>query len=1314
MFGVKESFYYFCGLKFTFLNLYIYMNKRIKTISFMLFAMALPMASAYAETSPIETIEIVQQNGTVTGTVVDATGEPLTGASVVVKGTTKGAMVDNDGHFSIANVKAGQTLRVSFIGYQAKEVKWDGQPLNIVLEEDNNALGEVVVTAMGIKKDAKKVGYAVSTINADELTKTGGPNIAAGLYGKASGVRVQAAPGGGTSAVSFSIRGLSSITGNTQPLIVVDGVPVHNGNTNNDGYWDNQRINSNGMVDINPEDIENLSILKGAAASALYGSEAANGVVMITTKKGKNGGGTTTVDFTANVSGDFVAYMPEIQKQYGPGYDNYVFGDKDPIALSGFRQLRLDRNGNTITTTNSETYYSFGPSYEAGRAWLQKNGQQVTYFDGTTREYAPIDHNQWADIFRTGINQTYNVSLVNSSERNNVRLSYTFNDVRAMQYNSNNHKHNFNLNGTFDVCKGVKINYTASYLNQYIKNRPYRISRLTNNYSGMFGGFTDVAYIRDHTVTSLGYMNSVYGANGGTYNTLTPDEQFLYSPMGSTSMVSEYFWNIMGKVQEENHNRFIGQVNPTWEIVPGLTLAGRIATDLTVDHTTNKNYSENAHVFSTNGQYSDYFGQSNSQYQIVYGDVMLSYDKTFNDIHNITANLGWNARSEGYRLSSVGTSQGLTQENWFNLAASVGQKNAGMKEQNYLKTGMFATLSYGFNSWLYAEGTIRQEKTSTMTTGNNVFWYPSASLSVLYTTMLGDKCPTWWNYGKIRFSYGIVGNAAEIYRAVSAYSQGSLQHGQTYVYNYIDTSLGNALLKPENKHEYEIGIENKWFNNRLGMEFNFYYNDIKDQILPTTSAASMGGRSMMMNVGDLTNQGVELSVYGTPVQTRDWRWELRGNFAWNRNEVKRLADGLTSLQHYSTDGAVRLESNVGEPMGNWYAYTWKRDDNGNLLVGSDGLYIADKSEMHKVGNAMPKVTGGFGTSLSYKNLTLDIAFDYRVGGAVLNLPYQYMMAVGNIKESVGVRDASTGGLFYYSDTDDVTDKSSLHRVDPIDGYVRGETMINGHYVWDNGLIQEGVKEDGTPNDIIVTQFEANDGQLGWGSGANQSYEPCVQNNTYVKCREISLGYTLPEVWTKKIACSRLTVSAYARNPFYVYRTLKMFDAETTDGTNWIYQAQIGGSTASARTFGVSLRATFGATGKASSSNVAIPAPVQYVEKVVEKPVEKIVEKVVEKEVVKEVVKDGGLVQNTYVVTFPVNSSEIQNTAELSGIKAGSTVEVVAYASPEGNADANQVLSQKRADAVAKYLKDKGVNVVRVNAKGADSEHANRIAIVTIK
>lgn len=1268
-------------------------------------------------------VGIYAQDITVKGSVVDQNGIPVIGASVKAVGAKMGAVTNADGEF-LLKCPANSQIEVSYIGF-APQTMNASENMQIVMSEEVNGLSEVVVTALGIKKDARKVGYAVSEVKAEDLVKTGSPNFATAMYGKAAGVRVQAAPGGNVSAVSMTVRGFTSISGNTQPLIVMDGVPIRNGNTNNEGYWDNQRIRANGLVDINPEDIESITVLKGAAASALYGSEGNNGVVMITTKKGANGTG-TRVDFNANVSWDKIAYMPDMQMDFGPGFDNWAFGDDtNQTALTGNYTNYVDRNGNTITTPYP-TRYSYGPRYD---------GREYTYFDGTKRKYEPIGGNQWNEVFRTGFNQNYNVAITNSSERNNVRFSYTYSDVQSMQFNSNNHKHNFNLAGTFDIAKNLKLNYSANYLTQYIKNRPYRITRIVQNYSGMFTSFTDVKAIRESTMTSLGYQNSVWAGNGGSSNTLTPDEQWLYPILGSASLVSEYFWNILGRTQEENHNRFIASVNPTWEIVPGLTLSARVATDLTADKQENKNYSENSHIFSTNGQYSDGYELRNSRYEIVYGDAMLSFDKLFADKHNVQASIGYNARQESYYLTNVWTNQGLSQENWFNLNASVGTKGAGANESHLLRTGAFGTLSYGFDNWAYLEGTIRNEKTSTLKKGNNSFWYPSISASIIFTEMLKSKNPSWYDYGKIRVSYGIVGNDPGVYFANNAFSQGTLQHGSDIVYNYISTSVGNESLRPEKKKEFEVGLDSKFFKNRLGFEFTYYNNDITDQLLQTSAAAAMGARSMWMNIGNLTNKGLEFAIYGTPVLTKNFRWDLRGNIAWNKNEVKKLADGLDVLSHANWDnGAATLESHVGQPMGDFYSYVHKhlyRMSDGSLMstgadldkvleegrlsisedlgkLTQDGLYVTDTSKRRKVGNAMPKATGGFGTSLTWKNFTLDMSFDYRIGGDVINQPWQYYMDTGIIEESVGARDAQSGGLFYYSTANDVNNKGSIVRIDAPSGYKRGETKVDGHYVWDNGVIQNGVNADGTPNNTIVTQFEINDMQYGWGTSSTQSYEHAIQDNSYVKCREISLAYTLPQSFTRKFSCDNITISAFARNPFYIYRALKLFDAETTDGTNWVYQAQVGGSTASSRTFGVSLRASFGGTAKKKTNNVLAnyTAPVERV-------VEKIVEKPVVKEVIKEVVKENtNTIPATVIANFGLNSAEIINKAALNEIPEGTTVQVVGYASPEGTNKANLDLSQRRADAVAKYLESKGVKVVRTTAKGEDLSDF-RIAIVTV-
>lgn len=1077
------------------------------------------------------------QGISVKGSVIDVKGSPIIGASIHVQGTSgSGAITDLNGNYALKNVSPKATLEFSYIGMATQTISVDGKKvINVVMTDDTHQLNEVVVTAMGIKRDAKKLGYAVSTVSSDEIVKVGASNFASALYGKAAGVRIQAAPGGSTSAVSINIRGLSSITGTTQPLIIMDGVPIKNGDANNNGYWDNQRINSNGLVDINPEDIASISILKGASASALYGSEAANGVVMITTKSGKGQKG-IGVDFSTNLDVDKVAYMPEIQTEFGPGNYNKNYDTAYQKSSGGFYQRTV--GGKDVKSFSNDTHYQWGPKYD---------GSDVYYYDGTYRKYSAIKHNQWNDVFRTGFSQTYNLALTHSGENSNVRFSYTYFKSLPTQYNSESNKHNFNLTGSYNLNKDLKFDYSVNYMRQYIKNRAYRISRLTSNYSGMFGSFDDVALLRRKTITSKGYL-AQYENNQSE----TPSENFAFQP-APWSLVSEYFWNIFGNTQEENNSRLIASMSPSWKIMNGLTLRGRLSTDLTANETENKNSNERSLAFKNSG----YYGLTNDKYEIYYGDVMLMFDKMLTDKIELTANGGWTGRQETEYQTTVGTNGGLSVVDWFNLAASSITASATMYKAQLLRTAVFATASVGYDSWAYLEGTVRQEKTSTLAKGHNSYFYPSVNGSIIISELLKDKRPSWLDYAKFRASYGIVGNAPSIYKANQAYNQSSIGG---YTYNTVSPNLGNENVKPEKKYEFELGLEGKFLQNRLGFELSYYNNDVKGQILDSTTPHSSGGSSLLLNVGELTNKGLELSMYGTPVQTKDWTWDINVNLSSNQNKVKKLTDGVDKLNHYSSDGAVQLISDVGKPMGDWYCYTYKTDDKGNTIIDSNGLPITDGTTMHKVGNAMPKVVGGISSSLTYKNFRLDVTTDFRIGGSVWNPAYQYMMEVGNLKNSLPGREGH-GGLDYYFANND-------YKTNAISGKASGSTQFH------DGMIVKGVTADGKENAQMVPAGYYYSNTYGWGTSSSKTYANSIQKNTYFKLRELSLAYILPASITQKFACKRLTVSLYGRNLFYFYKGIKDMDAEAADGTNWIYQSIIGGSTATTRTFGFSLRASF--------------------------------------------------------------------------------------------------------------------------------------------
>ncbi|MDR1939117.1 MAG: SusC/RagA family TonB-linked outer membrane protein [Tannerellaceae bacterium] len=1084
---------------------------------------------------------ISQQKGKVTGTVTDKSGA-IAGASVAIKGTTHGTITDADGRFTLADVKHGLVIQITFIGYIPQEVVYTGQEdLQITLKEDELAIGEVVVTALGIKKEAKQLGYAVATIEAGELVKTGAPNFATSLYGKASGVRIQAAPGGSTSAVTINVRGLSSITGNNQPLVIIDGVPVRNGNANEKGYWDNQRINANGLVDINPEDIASLSILKGASASALYGSEAANGVIMITSKSGKRNTG-LGVDVNVSLTEDFIAYMPEMQTVFGPGATIRERNDAYQKKTGGFyERTYLGKTYKSIRTATQQ----FGPKYD---------GSEVLYWDGSVRKYNALPGNPWEKIFRNGFNQTYNIGITQGSEKANTRLSYTYVDNTPTQYNSDFSKHNFNLAGSITLSERLNLDYTANYMRQAIKNRPYRISRITNNFGGMFGTFEDLAKMREMTITSAGYRN-VYGSE----KTLTPDESFIFQPASFGGLMQEYFWNILGKEQLENNNRLIASVTPSWKIANGLTLRGRVATDLTIDKTETKERTEKPLAF---GEPTGAYSMSNQSYEIYYGDLMLTYDARLSEKFGLTATAGYQGRVETTFQSLVGTDGGLSVENWFHLNASKNKGKSEMTKRAFLKTAYFGMLTLSYNDFLYLEGTVRQEKTSTLAKGNNSFFYPSVNMSYIFSESLKNNRPSWFDYGKIRASYGIVGNAPEVYAANMAYTQSSISG---FIYNTVAGELGNETIRPEKKFEWEFGVEGKFFRDRLGLEVSYYTNTIKDQILKTTMPQSAGGTSILLNVGELENRGLEISLYGTPVQTKHFSWELRANLAFNQNRVVKLMDGLNELSHRQTDGAVEVKSLVGQPMGDIFAYVPLTDDKGNKIVDGGGLYAMDFTERKKVGNAMPKATGGLGTTFSYKNIYLDAMFDLRIGGDVLNTPYQYMMGRGNLVESLPYRDAAHGGLSYYFEKDDFGNS----RIG-----TAGAIGANGEAVYDNGMILPGIKQDGTKNDIIVPSDWYYKSTYNWGADGNIDYSKSIFDNSYLKLRELSLGYRLPASIASKLACKSLSVSVYGRNLLFLYKNLPAFDAEATDGTTWISQVVIGGSTATTRSFGLSVRASF--------------------------------------------------------------------------------------------------------------------------------------------
>lgn len=1098
---------------------------------------------------------------TVTGKVTDSTGAGIPGVSVTLQGRTTGSVTNSEGDYSI-RAADGNTLTFSSIGYANQTAIVRGNTVNVTLFSESVAAGdEVVVTAMGITREQRKVGYAVSTIKSDEIVQSSPTNFGSALYGKAPGVSINTNAGGGSSAVSIDIRGnMNSISYQKQPLIVVDGIIVRNEEVNNGGFWNDQRIRGNGILDINPENIESINILKGAAASALYGSDAAAGVVVITTKSGRGAPG-LGVEFGAAFGLETIGILPDYQFDFGPGYARIT--SPGVVESDGFFHREV-RNGRIWfgDPSNSSTFNIAAPAgYKDGdiirqprmSAWAQFgprfDGENAIYWDGEIRPYIAYKDN-YKKFYQTGNSGIYNLAISNSSEKMNYRFSYTRNQYQGVMESGPQGKNTFNLNATFKLAPKLDVNVIANYVNEHVNNRPYMIDRMTNNYTGFLSPAQNIDWFKQRYKTTQGYK---YVTSGN--RTQNPEEAFLYSTGGLDYM--DYFWTQRERQYDEYTNRLIASTKINYKILDNLTIRGTLGTDYTGYMSENKEPNTVPLSVATSGYYST----NVNRFNFLYGDLLVSYNTHLTDNIRLNLQAGYQGREESYFYSSQNTQGGLSQRNWFSMNASNDVTRGTSSRRTLVKDGLFGIVGFDINNYLFVEGSIRQERTSTLYPGNNVFYYPSVSAAFELSNAL--NLPKFINYSKLRTSYGVVGNPPDPYAANVVYTAQSSSGYPTLV---LPNTFGNNNLKNEIKHEFEVGLENRFLNNRLGLDITYYNNKVVDMIVPLDVAFSTGVSQIMQNVGNMRNYGLEIALNGTPVQTSNFSWDSRINFAFNRNKLIALAENLEMLQHSNIDnGSIYVRSEVGNPAGNIYTYDLRRNANGQLLVDANGYYMPNFDSLILAGNIQPKVVGGFINTFTYKAFSLNTVIDYRFGGQVYSPSIQYGRSAGMFTETLAGRDEQTGGVPYYLD-------ANGNHISAANGAPAGATIYH------DGMILDGVKEDGTQNTTIV---EAGDYYLNtyyWGaypgSGLTGTYKTAIFNNDFIKVREIALSYNMPAFIAGKIKARSLTISAYGRNLFFIHKTIPHYDPEATLGTNWITRANIGNAGIVPRSFGVSLRATF--------------------------------------------------------------------------------------------------------------------------------------------
>lgn len=1072
---------------------------------------------------------LLAQDKTVTGVVTDAEdGMPLPGVNVVIKGTTTGASTDFDGNFSIS-VSEDAILVFSNIGYTAREVPAAGKTvINVAMSPNIEELEGVVVTALGIERQERALGYAVSSISAEELTESGNTNFASALYGKAAGVKITTAPGGASSAVNVQIRGINSLNFDQQPLYVVDGVMIRNDGqngaqgANNNSYWGDQRIRGNGILDIDPNNIESLNVLKGASASALYGSDASSGVIVITTKKGvkKEGLG---IELNYNGTVEEVAFLPKFQNVYGPGYSrdiNLQVGANEEGWIE-------DSNSPTGFRPNFGAYANFGPKME---------GQDVMWWDGSIRSYSPRPNN-YKNAYRTGYSSNVNLAVSDRTDKLNYRLTYSRLDYQGTQEGNKLEKNTFALNSSLKISDKMSLDVIANYINTVTENRPYQMGQVLGSFGGFFSRTEDMGLMKQKYRTFDGYKYVT------SNNSERSDESFIY-PIRATNLL-DFFWQQMRNKYVETENRLLTSTTLNWELAEGLKFRGRIGSDLTSLNSENKQYNEYPIAFNTPGGSTGAFTATSGNYSILYGDLLLTYLNNIGDDFEFSLAGGFQSRSEKYKDQNSATTKGLVTENWFSLNNSYDILSTSYNRTEMLKYAFLGILNMSYKDILFLEGTARQEYASTLPSKNNSYFYPSVNGSFVFNDVF--NIPEFMSYGKVRASYGIVGNAPPPYVANILFNQTSLQtiNGSVPALT-LDDSYGNENLTSEKKHEMEIGLETQFLNNRIGLDISYYDNTVKNQFLQLQTATSAGAKSQMVNIGEIGSSGYELALNATPV-SGDFRWNTRFNFAVNESKVHSLMPGVDELVFYNGDqSSVKITASVGEKLGNIYVLPRATDEDGNYLINDDGLYIIDKSRYVKAGNIMPKAIGGFANTLSYKNFSLDFSMDYRFGGQMVSPNTKYMMAAGMLENTMQYRDAEHGGLTYTAD---------------------GVT-------YNDGVLLEGVNQNtGEPNDQVIDAASYYFNTFNWG---NDSWagKGSVYDNSYIKMREIVLGYTLPDEVAEKLHVQNLRVSLIGRNLFYVWRTLENIDPEAPLGNRWWSQGVDVGSTAASRSFGISLNAKF--------------------------------------------------------------------------------------------------------------------------------------------
>ncbi len=1051
----------------------------------------------------------------VTGNIVDDSGVPVIGANVVVKGTTVGTITDFDGNFSLNVPDDAQTLVVSYTGFATQEASLDGSNvLNFIMNE-GELLNEVVVTGLGISREEKTLGYSTQSVDGGLIESAKETNIVNSMQGRVAGMQIQGTQSalGGSSRVT--IRGSSSFLGENQPLFVIDGVPIDNSNFASNsqqlGFGGASAYDYGNMAqDIDPSIVENVSILKGAAAAALYGQRGANGVILITTKDGSKTKG-IGVEFNSTTTFDQAfAFIPH-QNQYGGGATN-------PDTEHGFNEVIVD--GETFKYPSYSKDGSWGPKFE---------GQDVRHWDswdpnaanfGETRPWeAPA--NPYTDFFRTGTTLNNNVTLTGGNENGSVRFGYTNLDQQGVLPNSRLQRNSFNLNSNYKLAEWLKVGVSGNYINNAANNR---------NITGYNNGNPMQAFNQwwQTQLDDERLQNSTWvDGTQNTWNSVGPqrdaDGNLLFYD-ASPNFFDNPYWVADNYLQEDNRNRFFGNANATIDLAEGLSATGRMGTDYYQFSTRN-----GIPIASVE---TALYNESEIRFQETNLEGRLNYTKTFSDNFSMSAMAGGNIMRQLSRRTDLNSNGGLSLEGFYNISNSAAAPTIATNESQRGINSVFGQVNFGFMNMLYLDLTARNDWSSTLPEGENSYFYPSAAASFVVSELPAIQNISAIEFLKVRASYAQVGNDAAPYRLVDVYDpivpnlNGLPRYG-------VPNSQNNPNLRPEATSEFEVGMDLRLFQGRLGFDFAYFDRSTKDQIFSVPSSASTGYTSRITNAGEMRNWGYEFQITGTPVQTKKFSWDLGINAFRQYNEVVSLEEGIESIARGNT-WAASLRIAEGVPYMALYGQDYIREsyelnDDGEI-ISNEGAIVVDENgyptftpDRVFLGSAIADWVGGVSSTFNFGPLSIGGLVDFQRGGVVHSTSLQWSKYSGMHPETVAYM---------------------------------GEEDIRA-----NGFIYDGVKEDGSANDIRVTDPQTYYQSI-WRAAA-----PNVYSASFVKLRELRMDFRIP---TNSISFLRgASVGIFGRNLAILSADLPYLDPQGVNGAGndqGLENAQV----PSTRSFGVNL------------------------------------------------------------------------------------------------------------------------------------------------